>query len=844
MRIFCFSSAFSFDGSIITPEKVFTWAAKNDIDVLLLSDTTLCGIGNFILQSKLFPSLKLIVGIRLPDQPHKTYFALTNNHLEGLVKAYNLGDLSGIKELPSLEFPPAQYLPGEEELWNAFQDILYKLKGQKIPVPDEPTQPRVIDTRTFELPKDLTTLFHTFGGYNFNPNQRLPKAPDGFIETFVSLTHKGTQRERALKEIEVIKKKHFEDYFFTIYKIVELARKHDILLGPGRGSAVGSYLLHLMGVTSVDPLEYGLLFERFLNEGRQDYPDVDVDVEDERRQELIELLRKEFGYVYHISAFSTLPAKFLEGLPEKIVDELRTIPVSRTTHAAGLIISTVPLNAPISPGTNTLEWDMETLEKLGFVKIDVLGLKTLSVFKELKLKTGLEHIPVNDRNVFRYLSTGFTDNVFQLDSKLGKMVVRDVRPTSLSELALAISLNRPGPIKAGITERIRKVKKEKRRLFEINILNETFGFPLYQEQVMLIALQLAGMTPAEADTIRRAISKGDITSFRELYERLERSLTTKFGRVGKELSRMILAFGEYTFNKSHAIAYAHLTYYMAYFKVNHPRLFYTVYLKHDTSVLEDAVYNLQTLGYRILPPTVRLGKVVGKSDEDVFHLPFQIVPGISPVKAEELEQRIFASFEEFVESSGLSISTIEALIKVGAFDNVFESRRRAIQKLRTLRTGLNPEAQRLARLFGKRTEESDTKVEEVWERTLMEHETIGVGLTPPVDCQNSLAPYCLAYSLDLPYAVHIRIKAGFATDGVSVFKLNAPDGAYTLVYPSKLYEGFKRVIYLVEEISPAEVSKLKATGGYEKIIADNGKSTTVLENARPLLNRFETQILD
>jgi len=847
VRAFCFSSVFSFNGSVVTFEDVFDWAAKNSIDVLILSDTTLCGIGNFILHARRFPKLRALVGMRFPDEPNKTFLATNDEQLELIINSYNSGRFSQIKNLPYVDIPPAQYLPDQQQLWSIFRDKLEKFRGQQVTYNPISNEPRIFEIQELSFHQDLINSLQRFTGYELAPGQKLPVAPEGFLERFAGFASERNQRERMLKEIKLIRSKGFEDYFYTIYKIVSIARENGILLGPGRGSAVGSYLLYLMGVTSINPLEFGLLFERFLNEGRQDYPDVDIDVEDERRQELIELLRKEFGYVYHISAYSTLPAKFMEDLPMSLTEKLRSIPVSRTTHAAGLVISTTPLRLPIAPGTQTLEWDMETLEKWGLVKIDILGLKTLSVYKELTSRIEIETIPLNDRKTFKYVSTGFTDNIFQLDSKLGKMVVRDVKPSSIRELAMAISLNRPGPIKAGIIDRIKKAKKEKRKLFNFDILDETFGFPLYQEQVMLIALQLAGMTPVEADSLRRAISKGDASSFKELYERLERILTLKFGKTGKELAKSILAFGEYTFNKSHAIAYAHLTYFMAYFKTNHPTLFYSVYLKHDSSVLEDALYNLQVLGYKVLPPIVKFKGVSTERDkltETIFQLPFSVVPGISIAKAEELENRVFETFEEFVDSSGLNISTIEALIKVGSFDAIFESRRKAIQKLRHLRTGLNPEAQRLARLFGKKTAEPETKIEEIWERTLMEFETIGIGLTPPAECENLLAPYCLAYALNLPYAVHVRVKAGFGTDGRSVFKVNAPDGVYTLVYPSKLHEGLRRVIYIVDEISQSEISKSKVVGGFEKVVVEDVNNTTIIENARPIVNRFQTQILD
>jgi len=170
---------------------------------------------------------------------------------------------------------------------------------------------------------------------------------------------------------------------------------------------------------------------------------------------------------------------------------------------------------------------------------------------------------------------------------------------------------------------------------------------------MKVAMDLAGFSSVEADAIRKAISKKDISSIRDLYERLESKLIALYGNDGKELSKSILAFGEYAFNKSHAVAYAHLTYYMAYFKTRCPKTFYDVYLKYDTSILESAVYNLQSLGYKVTSPQLYIArtKQVRGNDDGMYHLPLYVVPGISVQKAVELGSARFDSFEDFVENS-------------------------------------------------------------------------------------------------------------------------------------------------------------------------------------------------
>ncbi|PHJ14312.1 DNA polymerase, partial [Fervidobacterium sp. SC_NGM5_G05] len=346
----------------------------------------------------------------------------------------------------------------------------------------------------------------------------------------------------------------------------------------------------------------------------------------------------------------------------------------------------------------------------------------------------------------------------------------------------------------------------------------------------------------QADILRKAIAKKDIDSIRQLYERLKNALFGKLGKEGLELAKNILAFGEYAFNKSHAIAYSHLTYYMAYFKVNFPDIFYDTYLKYDTSILQDALYNLQTLNYKVLPPKLFSNLKTMNKDEKIYHLPLHILPGISVEKSKQLQTMEFKSFEDFVEKADLPLSVIEALIKVGAFDDIFESRRKAIQKLRNLRNKFNQEAVKIGnKLFGKIVKVDETKVEEDWERTNMEYDILGIAVSLPTKVTNNLAPYCIAYSLDLPYAVHVSVKAGYGTDGKSVFKVNLPDGNYTLVYPNRFEPGHMKVSYEVKTIpTRAEISKL-STQGFEQIILPSGK---VLQNSRPIMNGIRTVLRD
>jgi len=822
-KVLFFTSPYSFEGSVINFNELFSWASENNIYNVVLSDSTLHGVVKFLACAKQFKnSINAYIGYRITDL---TFVFTNTDELYTFFDIYNSGKINENhlkQKFTYFKVQPIYYLPNQKEAYDTFCDYLG--------IPE--------NKRFYRNPKEsILELSLPVPQYNLSADQKLPESNYDFLDDL--LVKEQEYPERLQKEIRLIKAFNFEDYFFTIKRIVEIAKENDIEIGLGRGSAVGSLVAYRLGITKINPIEYNLLFERFLNEGRKDYPDIDLDVEDVHRQHLISLLKNEFGYIYNISTFSSIPKKFLETLPLDIKTTLEKIPLQRSTHAAGVVISTNPIHVPIVPQTDTLEWDMEDLQSLGYIKFDILGLKTLSIYKELKNSVSTDQDPEKEKKTYRYISVGFTDNIFQLESPIGKVVVRDVKPSNIKELAIAISLNRPGPLRSGITNEIRNLKLQGKKKYEIPILEETYGLPIYQEQVMLIAMELAGFTSTQADTLRKAIAKKDTSNSSELFERIKSALVEKFGKIGEELTKSIIAFGEYAFNKSHAVAYAHLTYYMSYFKINYPTLFYDIYLKHDTSILSDAIYNLQALGYTVLPP--KINALSKKQSEKVYTLPLYVLPGISYEKSIELQNKIFKNFEDFVENSGLTLSTVEALLKVGTFDDIFESRRKAIQKLRNLRTGFNPEVAKIGgKLFGKVVKLDDTKVEDDWERTNMEYEILGVALSLPTKVQNKLAPYSLAYCLDLPYAVHISVKAGYGTDGKSVFKLHVPDGDYTLIYPDKFEVGHFNVSYNLKHMpTKSEISKTSNNTNAEEIILPDGRS---IQNARPIQNNFQTLI--
>ncbi|MEN3041765.1 MAG: DNA polymerase III subunit alpha [Fervidobacterium sp.] len=823
-KILFFVSPYSFEGSIINFDDLFSFILENKIDGVVISDSTFHGVIKFLSVAQ---SYKDVVDSYIGYRINNVVFVFTNTEeFYKFLTFYNSKPIDKSttdilkKQFTYFEVTPLYYLPKQKHVYELFCDYIQ----QNLRVHNG-------------LSDCLVEASLSSPNYILRSYQNLPKPSSDFLG---ELLNKETEyKDRLEKEIKLIKSFRFEDYFYTIKRIIEIAKSNDVEIGPGRGSAVGSLVAYRLGITKIDPVKYGLLFERFLNEGRSDYPDIDLDTEDVKRQKLINLLREEFGYVYNISTFSSVPKKFLENLPDDAKKILSRIPLQRSTHASGLVISTNPVFVPIVPLTETLEWDMDDLQSIDCVKFDVLGLKTLSIYKELKNSINTKSNNESIKKTYKYICVGFTDNVFQLESSIGKSVVRDVRPSNIRELAIAISLNRPGPLRSGITNEIRSLKLKKKRKYELDILQETYGLPIYQEQIMLIAMNLAGLTSRQADALRKAIAKKDSSDFAELITIVKNALTEKLGKDGEELSKSLILFGEYAFNKSHAIAYAHLTYYMAFFKVNYPKLFYDVYLKHDSSILCEAIYNLQALGYKVLPPKIDSLSSKDRNDEKVYRLPLYVLPGISYEKSLQLQNTNFEDFEDFVEKADLSLSTIEALVKIGTFDELFDSRRKAIQKLRTLRSGFNPEVARIGgKIFGKIIKLDETKVEDDWERTNMEYEVLKVPISLPTKTQNHLAPYCVAYALNLPYGVHVSVKAGFATDGKSVFKTQMPDGDYTLIYPDKFEIGHLNISYQLKHMpTRSEISKTSSSLGVEEIILPNGR---LIKNARPIQNDFKT----
>lgn len=481
--------------------------------------------------------------------------------------------------------------------------------------------------------------------------------------------------KRLSYELDIILKMNFEDYFLVVYDYIKFAKKEGILVGPGRGSAAGSLVSYALGITEVDPIKYNLLFERFLNPERITMPDIDTDFPDTERDKVIDYVISKYGddSVAGIVTFGTLGAKqairdvgrvlnidnrkidyiskffsnrdsFLEVVKKEgelqrflesddklklfyhLVREIENNKRHTSIHAAGIVISRVPLHKilPILPNEKMMltEYTMEYLEDIGLIKMDFLGIRNLSIIKNIiddvylnhQVKIDFNQIPLDDPNVLDIFSTAKTTGIFQFESSGMRRFLQMLKPNSFSDICDAIALFRPGPA-ANIPSYIKRKNKEE----EIDylhpslkpILESTYGIIIYQEQIMEIAHVMADYSLGEADILRRAMSKRK----KDVLEKEEGKFVSNAIKKGysEEISKkvfdLILRFADYGFNKSHSVSYSLVAYKMAYLKYYYPGYFYAHLLK---SVIGSEVKTLEylnevkLLGMKVLPPDVNL----------------------------------------------------------------------------------------------------------------------------------------------------------------------------------------------------------------------------------------------
>ncbi|HEU4520934.1 MAG TPA: DNA polymerase III subunit alpha, partial [Thermoanaerobaculia bacterium] len=569
--------------------------------------------------------------------------------------------------------------------------------------------------------------------------------------------------DRLEREIEIIKSMGFPGYFLVVWDFIKYAKDNGIPVGPGRGSAAGSVVAWSLGITDVDPLEYDLLFERFLNPERISMPDIDVDFCMNNRGRVIEYVRNKYGKenVAQIITFGTMAAKSVVrdvgrvlGLPYGLVDKVaKTIPtgpdVSLTAaakesaqlaefvrndkevaqvieigarleglsrhagmHAAGVVITPEPVTnyVPLYRTNRdeiVTQFDMRVVEKMGLLKMDFLGLRTLTVIddavKSARAQEGIEidveNIPLDDPDVYRLFQEGRTKGVFQFES--GGMVdlLRKARPTRFEDLAALNALYRPGALDAGmVDEYVRRKNGVSKAKYLVpamkTFLEETYGVIVYQEQVMQIAQAVAGYSLGQADLLRKAMGKKDAAIMAAEREKFVAGATANGyeKRKANEIFDYIEPFARYGFNKSHSVAYALVAYQTAWLKVHHPRHFMAALMSSEmdrTDAVVKFIHEATQMGIKVLPPDVNESNMFFTVVGPDIRFGLGAVKGVGESAIEsvlEARRRLgrFSSLLQFCEEVDLRAcnkKVLEALIKSGSFDFMGTTRRALFEQL-------------------------------------------------------------------------------------------------------------------------------------------------------------------
>ena len=606
---------------------------------------------------------------------------------------------------------------------------------------------------------------------------KLPKydVPDGYTswEYLQKLCYEGLEKrygdpseelkERLSYELETIHQMGYVDYFLIVWDFIKYAKDHGISVGPGRGSAAGSIVSYCLEITTIDPIRYQLLFERFLNPERVSMPDIDVDFCYERRQEVIDYVTRKYGKdcVAQIVTFGTLAARgvirdvgrvmdlpyaYVDSISKMIPQELgitidkalkmnpdlkklydtdetvtnlidmakrlEGLPRHCSMHAAGVVICQKPVDeyVPLSraaDGTITTQFIMTTLEELGLLKMDFLGLRTLTVIQNAVLlarrkqpELNINQIDYNDQKVLDYIGTGKTDGVFQLESAGMKGFMKELKPHNLEDIIAGISLYRPGPMDF-IPQYIRGKNDSSSITYDCPqlepILAPTYGCIVYQEQVMQIVRDLAGYSLGRSDLLRRAMSKKKAAVMEKerkifIYGDEETGVPgcIKNGideQTANKIYDEMIDFAKYAFNKSHAAAYAVVSYQTAwlkyYFPVEYMAALMTSVIDNPSKVSE-YIYACRQMNIKILPPDINKGEANFSVDGGDIRYGLAAIksigrPVIKAIVEDREELGLFQNLEDFITRLSakniLNKRTIENLIKAGALDTLGGTRK-------------------------------------------------------------------------------------------------------------------------------------------------------------------------
>ncbi|MDI6821622.1 MAG: DNA polymerase III subunit alpha [Actinomycetota bacterium] len=574
--------------------------------------------------------------------------------------------------------------------------------------------------------------------------------------------------ERLKHELEVIKRTGFSGYFLVVWDFVKFAKEHGIKVGPGRGSAAGSIVAYVLGITNVDPLRYGLLFERFLNPERVSMPDIDIDFCYERRDEVIEYVAEKYGRdkVAQIITFGTMAAraatrdagrvfgipygkvdkiaKLIPDSPSTTIEEaLRNVPELRqecesdettrriidtartleglarqdSIHAAGVVISRdeltnyTPLQRKGTPETIT-QYHMDAIKRIGLLKMDFLGLRTLSVIdnavKIIKRTTGndldIDDVSLEDSKTLEMLRRGESIGVFQLESTGMRSLLKDLQPTTFEDIINILALYRPGPLGSNMVQDFVDRKHDRKPISYVHpslesILKDTYGIIVYQEQVMRIASELAGFSMAEADILRAAMSKKKPHVLAEQREKFVKGAKSRGidAETAQKIFDLMAYFAGYGFNRAHSAAYAVISYQTAYLKANYPVEYMAALL---TSVMGNKdkvaqyVNECRRLGIKVLPPDVNesfksftvigetrlpqrgtIGQAIRFGLSAVRNVGSSVIDSIIQAREKGGSFKSIYDFCERVDLTVINKRALESLIKGGAFDSCGDTRK-------------------------------------------------------------------------------------------------------------------------------------------------------------------------
>src|SRR5262245_24102003 len=595
------------------------------------------------------------------------------------------------------------------------------------------------------------------------------QVPDGFtLESY--LEHLATEglrarygavppdavAERLHYELNVISKMGFAGYFLVVWDFIAYARRQGVAVGPGRGSSAGSLVAYCLGITSVDPIRYGLIFERFLNPERISMPDMDVDFADDRRDEVIRYVVDRYGAdrVAHIITFGTMGAKavirdvarvlgFSYGEADRIAKLVPGFPLNITldesiekspplaeqvkrepkvaelwqvaraleggtrhasVHASAVVISDEPLMERVPLYTDAKRPELITglamgpIEKVGRLKMDFLGLKTLTVIADaarlVKETCGTdldpERLPLDDPPTYQLLSDAKTFGIFQLESAGMRDALRRLKPQRIEDIIAMVALYRPGPMDL-IDEFIDRKHGRSPIAYEHplmeNHLEETYGVMVYQEQVMRLAADLAGLSLGEADTLRKAMGKKDRELMAQQREKFVSGCKASKidGRKAERIWELIEKFAGYGFNKSHAACYGLVAYQTAYLKANYPVEFMAALLTSEmdrTDKIVQYIEESRAMGLRVEPPDVNVSGAQFTVAADAIHFGLAAIKNVGATAIETIvksrqQSGAFTSLDEFCSRADLRLvnrRVLESLIKAGAFDSLKSTR--------------------------------------------------------------------------------------------------------------------------------------------------------------------------